>query len=82
MAPLPVAFCVIVQDCVEPAVMMAFALLLGPFWTVPHGDGVGAATAAVAEYSYRLTSPGRVVICTTRAERVHVQPFPGQLGPA
>jgi len=71
----------IVQDCDEPAVMLTFAILLGPVWKVPQGDGVGAATA-VAEYSYRLTSPGRVVTCTTRAERVHVQPFPGQLGPA
>jgi hypothetical protein len=75
----------IVQDCGEADVMIAFALLLGPSWVTPHGDdgGGGAAVAvAVAEYSYRLTAPGRVATCTTRVERVHVQPFPGHLGPA
>jgi hypothetical protein len=59
--------------------MLTFAILLGPFWMVPQGGGPAA---AVAEYSYLLTAPGRVATCTTLVDLVHVQPFPGQVGPA
>jgi hypothetical protein len=76
LLPLPLAVCVTVQDCEEPVVTLSFAVLLGPFWTtVGH---VGPAAGAETERTTRFTVP----TCTTRVERVHVQPFPGQLGPA
>jgi hypothetical protein len=72
----PVPVWVIEHDCVMPVVLMHFALFAA------SSDFVSWTTTQRLTEQRKLFLPRSLATWTTRCDRVHVQPFPGQRGPA